>query len=77
MKTNKVQPIMITFVYIVLAIAFFYVYGFNFKRFKITGRITEIHVQKLSFISLVISAFLLVAFGLLIIYSKKRIYRRK
>jgi hypothetical protein len=69
---NKIQSIMIIFVYAVIAFAFFYANGF-----ETTGRAIKTSPDKLSFISLVISAFILVAFGLLIIYSKRKIYRKK
>jgi len=72
MEKNKVQSIMILFVYAVIAVAFFYGNGF-----KITGMAIETSPNKLNFISLVISAFILVAFGLLIIYSKKKIHQKK
>jgi hypothetical protein len=67
---------MIFFVYLVIGIAFFHVYGFGFKRFRITGEIIRPHFQKLSSISLVVSVFILIAFGFLIIYSSKKIGRK-
>ena len=72
METNKIQSFMILFVYAVIAVAFFYVNGF-----EITGRAIQTSTNKLSFISLVMSVFILVAFGFLIIYSKRKIYRKK
>ena len=78
MEKYKVQSLTIVFVYVIIGIAFFYINGFKFNvnEFKLTGRAIGIS-NKLTLVNLVVSALILVALGLLIIYNKRKTHRKK
>jgi hypothetical protein len=67
-NVNKVQATTIIFVYVVIGIAFFYVNGL-----EITGRAVETipYPAKLNNTILIMSAVVVVVFGLLIFYGRK------
>jgi len=66
---NKVQTMMILFVYVVIGVAFFYINGI-----ETTGKVIETipQPQKLNNTVLTTSAIIVIAVGLLIVYGLRR-----